>query len=386
MVRVLPVRFSTTTIEPDFLTSADYGWLRLLVEEIWRFAHARRGALDDFLREPLPFCAPDAKLQLAIETARRGWRSRIEAAIAPRKARVVLFEHGAQGGPHDLTIRNAARSVAVEPDALLGSLFADLPRERRLCPPEETPDAVELALQCNQRLVQRLLRRSSRVAIRIVGNARRVVTHLKRCGLICAIQSAPGGGQSLEISGPLAIFHRTLLYGNALAGLVPIMAWCNEWSLHADIHLGDSPRILELQTGAPIAPAREPALYDSKLEKRFATEFRKHLPGWHLIREPKPVQSGQSLIYPDFELIDRREPQNRWLLEIVGFWTAEYLERKLSSYREAGLERLILCVDAERHVAERDLPVAASVIRFERSVDVERVAEILGAVSEDPCD
>jgi len=65
------------------------------------------------------------------------------------------------------------------------------------------------------------------------------------------------------------------------------------------------------------------------------------------------------------------------MLEIVGFWTPEYLDRKLALYRRAGLPNLILCIDEERQCADGDLPVGARVLRFRRRVAVEDVLRIL---------
>lgn len=37
------------------------------------------------------------------------------------------------------------------------------------------------------------------------------------------------------------------------------------------------------------------------------------------------MEAAGTLIFPDFELVHRRERERRWLLEIAGFWTPEYL-------------------------------------------------------------
>jgi len=84
--------------------------------------------------------------------------------------------------------------------------------------------------------------------------------------------------------------------------------------------------------------------YDSKLEERFARDFRRVAPDWDLIREPEAVQAGDTLIFPDFALRHRGDGR-RWLVEIVGFWTRDYLERKLALLRVAGLRDLVLCID-----------------------------------------
>jgi hypothetical protein len=135
---------------------------------------------------------------------------------------------------------------------------------------------------------------------------------------------------------------------------------------------------LELGTGDPIFPAGEPRRYDSRLEERFAREFRRLAPDWDVLREPEPVSAGDTLIFPDFALCHRRDTARRWLLEIVGFWTPDYVARKLALYRRAHLSNLILCIDEERNCAAADLPAGALVMRFHRRVDAAAVLRLLG--------
>lgn len=47
------------------------------------------------------------------------------------------------------------------------------------------------------------------------------------------------------------------------------------------------------------------------------------------IREPEPSDAGRHLFLPDFALHPRFDPGRRWFMEIVGFWTPEYLASKL---------------------------------------------------------
>ena len=87
---------------------------------------------------------------------------------------------------------------------------------------------------------------------------------------------------------------------------------------------------------------------------------------------------GDALIFPDFALHHRRDNGRRWLLEIVGFWTADYLARKLLQYRSARLSNLILCIDEDRNCTAGDLPAGALVVRFRRCVDAAAVLRLLG--------
>src|SRR5262249_42097189 len=155
---------------------------------------------------------------------------------------------------------------------------------------------------------------------------------------------------------PYSLFRRTLLYGRAMAELIPILGWCQHFRLEATCVVRERDVVLRLASGDPIFPSEEPRYYDSKLEERFARDFRKVARDWDVVREPEPVRAESTLIFPDFALQHRYDPSRRWLLEIVGFWTPGYVEQKLARYRAAGLENLILCIDEQRGCAPGDLP------------------------------
>src|SRR5690606_16415138 len=126
----------------------------------------------------------------------------------------------------------------------------------------------------------------------------------------------------------------------------------------------------------PAAPCRP---FDSKLEERFAREFTRTALDWQLVREPEAVAVGEGWIFPDFALHPRRAPHHRWLLEIVGYWTPDYLERKLRLLRRARLERFILCVDERRNCSDEELPADARILRFSRRVPVDEVLRLIEA-------
>jgi predicted nuclease of restriction endonuclease-like RecB superfamily len=263
------------------------------------------------------------------------------------------------------------------------SLFADLPGERIVAAPVQPLSAVELALRCNLAVVQEMLFRATVVRIEVEGNTRVLVRHAKWRRLICTVADQSGGtGATMEISGPFALFRNTRLYGRALGELVPLLAWCPRFRLQAECVFGGRRVTLQLGAGDPIFPSRAPRRYDSLLEERFAREFRRLAPKWDVIREPAPIVAAGTLIFPDFALQHRTDPTRRWLLEIAGFWTPDYVARKLALYRSARLPSLILCIDEDRNCSEADLPSGARVIRYRRRVDP---GAVLHAIETTPC-
>jgi uncharacterized protein len=364
-----------TLVVPHYLGEHDHPWLRVLLEEHERFIGRPQGELEARLREPLPCESPPRKLRLAIQVLGRLRPHNRKSVVLPRRTRAHVFGEAARTSAPPQAVWTAVASfLGVSVKDLQGSLFADLPSERIVAALARPLSAVELALRCNLALVQEMLFRATVVRVEVEGNTRVLVRHAKWRGLICGVAERPGGaGVTVELSGPFVLFCNTRLYGRALGELVPLLAWCPRFRLQAECVFHGRRLTLQLGAGDPIFPSSAPRRYDSLLEERFAREFRRLAPAWDVIHEPEPIAATGTLIFPDFALQHRSDSTRRWLLEIVGFWTPDYVARKLALYRSARLSNLILCIDEQRNCAEADLPSGARVVRYRRRVDAAAV-------------
>jgi predicted nuclease of restriction endonuclease-like RecB superfamily len=405
----LPLRFIGENAYLDFLGPQDEPWLRVLLAEMGRFEGRRRRELCERLAEPLPCEAPYFKRRAATRVLLRLWKRSRERTgpPAPAEARARLFAAAAVSDDARVTTRAAtAAALGLTPAALAAALFADLPGERLVHAPRPLPVPSEVALRTNLAVAQAVLMRASAVGLRVEGAVRPIVRLAKLRGLLCTVVDADyqpqiplafdapgvpaGGGASpgpvVEVSGPFSLFRHTLLYGRALAELLPHLAWCARFELHAACALRGRIAHVALATGDPIFPAEPPAAFDSRLEERFARDVARLAPDWDVIHEPEPVRAGATLIFPDFLLRHRLHPERRVLVEIAGFWTPAYLTAKLTHLRQARLANAVLCIDEDRACADGPLPAGLSVVRFRRRVDaaaVMREVERLAARSPD---
>jgi hypothetical protein len=263
-----------------------------------------------------------------------------------------------------------AARLGVTPEALAAVLFLDLPGERPVRAPDPIPTPGEIALHTNLALAQAVVMRAAHISLRVEGGLRPIVRLAKFRGLICNVAApAPGSRPRLDISGPFSLFRHTLVYGRALAELLPHLAWCAGFELSAVARLRGRLAHIRMESGDPIFPAVAPAQFDSRLEERFARDVARVAPDWDVIREPVPLQAGTSLIFPDFVLRHRIHPERQALVELVGFWTPQYLTEKLARLREAALPNFVLCIDEERGCAQSDFPAGLPVVTFRRRVD-----------------
>ncbi len=373
--RDLPLRVLGSQAFFDFLGPQDEPWLRVLLGEMLRFEGRRWRELRDRLFEPLPCEAPHFKRRAAMRVLARLWHRDRVAAAPPALVRARVFEAAAaQDAPAEEILTATAAALGIAPAALGEALFADLPGERRVRAPVPAPGATELVLRTNLAVAQAVLMRTDRLDLRVSGAVRPIVRLAKLQGLLCLVkQVSPGAEPVLEISGPFSLFRHTLLYGRALAALLPHLVWCARFDLRASASLWGRVADITLCSGAPIFPPAPPAPFDSRLEERFARDFERAAPDWHLIREPEPLRAGNTLVFPDFLLAHRIFEQRRVLVEIVGFWTEDYLTNKIARLRETGVRNLVLCIDEERACGTANVPPTWPIVRFRRRVDAAAV-------------
>jgi uncharacterized protein len=379
----LPVRIVDREAFIDFLGPQDEPWLGVLLEEMARLDGKTRRELLERVAEPLPCEAPHWKRRAATRVLLRAWGREPVAAARSIAARAALFEAAAgRAAPVERVVAEVARARGTDPGSLLQSLFADLPGERIVRAPRPLPRPAEVALRTNLAVAQAVLMRASTVDLRVEGQVRPTVRLAKLRGLLCTVkQPAPGAAPVLEISGPFSLFRHTLLYGRALAALLPGLAWSARWALVARASLRGRVVDVALDKAAPLFPGPRPARFDSRLEERFARDFARLAPDWDLLREPEPIAADGTLVFPDFLVRHRVDQRRSVLVELVGFWTAEYVRKKLERLAAARIPRLLLCLDEELACGEGGLPASLpahlELLRFRRRVDA---AEVLRRV------
>ena len=115
--------------------------------------------------------------------------------------------------------------------------------------------------------------------------------------------------------------------------------------------------------------------FDSALEEAFYGAFASSSTGWAISREPEPLITGKWLYIPDFLL---EKDGMRVYVEIAGFWTPEYLRRKVAKLKEIKDRELIVLADEKTSCeAFRDVP---GVIFFDRKVPLKPVIHRLNEI------
>lgn len=295
------------------------------------------------------------------------------ASIDPATIRKALFEESSRRGfaLTDLERKDIVNLVAarlhISADAIAGIMWSDLD-DNLVLEKFDVIDAESLVGWYNLALIQTLLFNCTKLEFSVSGglNWKRILWRVKRLGLMYYLQQEQGQDNSnkrrivCSIEGPLSLFRMTDRYGTALAKLLPsivVLSKGGQWQINAwimrrtiegqrtlyEFRLSDfdAPPLLadpfydynnnKKEEGEQQSQSYRlaPDYFDSAVEEKFARRFEAAAaaPGWKLMREPDPliVSDGRAFI-PDFIF---EKYGRRVYLEIVGFWTPEYLERKL---------------------------------------------------------
>lgn len=279
---------------------------------------------------------------------------RFEAPPGAERApevRDVLFEIRGQRWP-------PIPGDALEPYRVAGERL-DLPQEevRRLLYADH-PDRLvlrrvpgfggnDLLVRYNRNLAAGVLLEAERVVITARGGWGPLLRTVKLARLMYRLERAGRRTYRLELTGPATRFiTRERRYGSRFVRVVPVALRAPAGRLEALV-VHDGHRLeYTLERTPALAEARRPRAtrYDSgweaSLAREFATKLGEEREGWSIQREGTPVPVGEELFLPDFTF--RHRDGREALVEIVGFWTAEYLESKLRKVRAAGLDNLVL--------------------------------------------
>jgi hypothetical protein len=333
-------------------------------------------------------------------------------------------------------LQKAAKKLSVSVKELEKALWADL-EENQVVKSFLPLSPAELIRQYNISLTQTLFFRALDLDIWIKGDFQKLLWKILRSGLMYSLEDADEEKDKLDkdkqdrekeepekkpiekledkpeelkavhlhLDGPASLFRISERYGNSFAKIFPDLLRSKGWRLKAGIlHKGyQGKRILEFTLDDseeafkptpeaamyPDIPLQElqikeekgeyqariqetdveEAVYDSTLEQMFGSL---NLGSWKIKREPTILKAGKQAFIPDFAL---QRDSIKVYLEIVGFWTPEYLEKKIEKLKQVK-EPVILLIDRKLKCSEKDFP-SQEIIFFDRKIPANEVMQIL---------
>ncbi|MBA7534763.1 hypothetical protein ES705_27012 [subsurface metagenome] len=361
-----------------------------LIEVYRNFAGKKKSEIDEILGE----------FEHGLNFKRvRGLRTLLERkcvfeskfTVEPVLARKAVFEAASikkvtNGKERGVVIETVAKKLNISVDDLEQSLWADMESEVVLdtfasLSPEE------LLKSYNLSLAQTLLFKSTGMNVSFKGNYKEIFRAIKYLGLMYISEE----GNKIRVEGASSLLKLSERYGTSLAKLLPVIVNSDGWEIDAEIVIRrDTPRIYHFVLGDSrsknLLLSKEKdfrTTFDSGIEERFYNAFLASpaSKNWELIREPDAVFTGKGVFIPDFKF-KHKEMEMETYFEIVGFWTEEYIKRKLSKLRAmpftmlVAIDKNLACFNS----ANFELGLNQPVILFSRKVPVGEVVRYLARI------
>jgi predicted nuclease of restriction endonuclease-like RecB superfamily len=380
-IRLLAYSLRGRELVPHYLAQRDEPWVREVLGELDGLTGKTVSEAEDVFARVSESSqlahVPSRTLKGVWHVGSRLWAPECRAAASPPRVRDVVFTRSARGGARADVIEAAAHELGIAPSAVLEALFADRSEWRRIRSPRQVPSPTEFVQHYNLALLQGLLLHSTEVVVHARSQVRSVVRFARLKRLLCTYDSTEGG-LKLALSGPLSVLRNTKKYGHALATFVPAAMATPGWSIVATCVLGGHEAWLVADGRTPIAaPFCLPREVDSAVERHVLRDVRRRGSAWAIHRETEAVMAGQKVFFPDFTLT---RGASRVLVEIVGWWTPEYLTAKLKALRDAALDRIIVCVDGSLG-CDPEAITASEVLVYRKRVDAAALLEAAERVS-----
>jgi predicted nuclease of restriction endonuclease-like RecB superfamily len=310
------------------------------------------------------------------------------APVEPRRARTAAFEAAEAVDVVTEAERREALAAAgdrldADPGAVDASLVADREVEQVLVAVDHDYDPGSLRRQYDLSLAQTCLFDAVEVRVRS-SDPKALVSAVKRLRLMYEIRRT-GEGREVVVTGPDALFRRSRRYGTRFARLLRTVATAAEWRLEADVDDRGTERVLTLDDGDVAVPGTEPVAeptFDSGVESDFYARFDSLDLDWGIVREPEPLAAGEHVVIPDFAF-DWRHGDFRVFFEVMGFWTPEYVEKKLSRFADLEDVAFIVAYDESLGVGEAIEAAGHRAIPYTGTVRLKDVRDALRPYEEE---
>jgi len=250
-----------------------------------------------------------------------------------------LFEHD------DNKIKaRIAEKLGLSWDQIEQGLYADVIAFQRLEQFEGYPDASALLSRYNVAQLQACLYRAESMTVVAADDLKTILRYAKLAKLLHDIVRLGPSKYQITFSGPASVLRQTRRYGVNFAKFLPALLACKGWEMTAYLKTpwNTSAKLNLSDSDGFTSHLPPPDEFDSRLEESLAEKFGPARDGWQLVREGEILHDRQKTFVPDFTF--RHEDGTQVLLEIVGFWTPEYLTHRRRTLQQFRHHKILIAV------------------------------------------
>jgi len=223
-------------------------------------------------------------------------------------------------------------------------LYADVMAFQQLEQFEGYPNASALLSRYNVAQLQACLYRAKSMTVVATDDLKTILRYAKLAKLLHDIVRLGPSKYRITFSGPASVLRQTRRYGVNFARFLPALLACEGWQMTASLKTpwNTSAKLNLSDSDGFTSHLPPPDEFDSRLEESLAEKFGLERDGWQLIREGEILHDHQKTFVPDFTF--RHEDGTQVLMEIVGFWTPEYLMHRRRSLQLFRHHRILIAV------------------------------------------
>ncbi len=298
----------------------------------------------------------------------------INSILNCTEVRMFLFERGfvINEDERDKVFEEASKYFNASKEEIEEAFFSDL-QEEQILKKFNPISSLELIEKYNLSLTQTLLFDALELTFVVEGNYQKIFRQINYLGLIYEIEE-----NEIKVTGPGSLFKNTKKYGTSLAKLLPHITNTDKWKIKAKIETkwGNEPRIYNFELNSYedilLPHYTEPIThFDSEVEAQFYHDFKIFNLGWEIKREPTIIKAGKYVTIPDFGFYKYGLV---CYLEVVGFWTPEYLKKKIWKLKNAE-HKIIVAVNQNLNCRKEDF--TGEVIFYKKKIPLKPIIKIL---------
>jgi predicted nuclease of restriction endonuclease-like RecB superfamily len=281
-----------------------------------------------------------------------------------------LFEHDEND-----TKQKIAKELDSTWDEIEQDLYSDVIEFQQLIEFEGYDRAAAFLSRYNVAQLQASLYKAETLKIWASDDFKTILRYAKLARLLHEIKRTGPSKYEITLSGPASVLHETRRYGVNFARFLPALLACKNWKMSAIVKTPwKTTAELNLSDKAGFSShLPQPDEFDSSVEEAFAKKFGTERDGWQLIREGEILHKNQMTFVPDF--VFRHKDGREVLMEIIGFWTPEYLAHRRETLRKFYKHNILLAIPESSLKVDAD--ITKNVVPYKKALLLKPVLDAL---------
>ena len=282
-------------------------------------------------------------------------------------------------------INAVSKELEITPEDIEEGFYGDLIENHVLSTFDE-PEPLWLINRYNLAIAQGILYSCIQLKITAYRNLpvryKQLFKFIKFYRLMHQVKGDVECGYEILLDGPVSMFKKSRKYGIHMSTFLPALLLCTKWKMEAEISCNDrKTRSFHLEDGCDlVSHYTDEGDYDSLLEEKFAERFEALNSDWLLERETEVVNLKETVFIPDFTFHNKNDGRIAYL-EIVGFWSPDYLRRKFKKLKQSKINTIV-AISKDLNVSEEKVKNLPGIyIFFKTAINPKEIVKILEEIA-----